>query len=1185
LDAEARLARIGVGLFSLLFSDHDAAGIWAQARDRLGEVRIEVATDPADTPGLPWELLRDPASDTALSLSAGAFVRTHVRAVRPALPEPAGDRLRVLLVICRPDRGDDVPFRSVASRLFRHSTEQTERLDLDVLRPATFQRLSEVLHAAAAAGRPYQVVHFDGHGAYLDLADLGLGTEAQYGVSVSGKVRAGPHGYLIFENPGNDTNEQFVTGSALGCLLADTHVPVLVLNACRSAYTELHEHPGGPEPEPGHTSKETAATLTADAHARIRAYGSLAAEVADAGVPGVVAMRYNVYVKTAVQFIEDLYARLLAGDALGDAATAARRALAEAPLQHGGAEPVVLQDWTVPVVYEAAPLTLVQPGRREALIKPASQDGAGAAPDGLPQPPEAGFLGRDEAFLALDRAFDTQRVVLLHAYAGAGKSSTAAEFASWYQATGGLDSPGRPGRRHGQLLWSSFGYYISLDRLLDKVGDHFTEMLEANGIHWHAVTDPAQRRDHVLQILAQIPVLWVWDNVEPVTGFPADAPSDWPAAEQDDLAAFLSDLARHTQCKVLLASRRDEQAWLGELPARVALRPMPMWESLQLAAALAARHGHHLAHADWRPLLRYAAGNPLTITVLVGLAQHENLTTAEAIESFVEQLKAGETELETGEVAALGRTQSLAASLSYGFDHAFTETDRAQLAVLHLFRDVIYEPDLIAMGHAFISYGIPISSETDAVPELAELAPEAAVALLDRAASIGLLTALGGRYYAIHPALPWHLTALFTAAYGRAGDPAVKRAVGAYIRTIAGLGNWRSDPQAENNEDAVAALQAEEANLRHALALARVGLRWHEALGCLRGLRTLYERTGRYGELTRLVDEIAPEFIDPETAGPLPGREDEWDAFTEFLIRAAIIKRDWGAATAHQNAIAHARDPITMRETLVAGLNMDQLVGPTGFTPDGEKLARRLIKAASPLYQLREQAVDAANLGEILYGQNDPGCVPRYLEALELFGRIDDRRGEADMAAALGKAFMHLPELRNLDVAEECSRLSLQRRAADDRLGQVKSLGQLAQVALERFLDARDAGAAEDVLLGHLSAAFDGSQVALDLVAHDDHEALGVLHSQIGELYRAAGDTRQALYHYQQSLRHVEELGDTQIAAQTQYNIALVLGGADRVNDAVLYARAALANFECVGATQFVALTQQLIVRLEALGP
>ena len=94
-------------------------------------------------------------------------------------------------------------------------------------------------------------------------------------------------------------------------------------------------------------------------HARIRAYGSLAAEVADAGVPGVVAMRYNVYVVTAAQYVADLYAHLLAGKSLGQAATAARRALAADPTRQIGPVPVALQDWAVPVIYEAAPLTLL----------------------------------------------------------------------------------------------------------------------------------------------------------------------------------------------------------------------------------------------------------------------------------------------------------------------------------------------------------------------------------------------------------------------------------------------------------------------------------------------------------------------------------------------------------------------------------------------------------------------------------------------------------------------------------------------------------------------------------------------------------------------------------------------------------------------------------------------------------
>ena len=122
--AEARLAQAGADLFGRVFSGPDAAGIWERARDRLGEVRVEVDADPGAGPGLAWELLRDPGRDAAVALGAGTFVRTHLRAAgHPDLPEPSGDRLRVLLVICRPGGREDVPFRSVACRLVRGGAE------------------------------------------------------------------------------------------------------------------------------------------------------------------------------------------------------------------------------------------------------------------------------------------------------------------------------------------------------------------------------------------------------------------------------------------------------------------------------------------------------------------------------------------------------------------------------------------------------------------------------------------------------------------------------------------------------------------------------------------------------------------------------------------------------------------------------------------------------------------------------------------------------------------------------------------------------------------------------------------------------------------------------------------------------------------------------------------------------
>ena len=380
------------------------------------------------------------------------------------------------------------------------------------------------------------MVHFDGHGAWLDDETLAAAAAGSAGgfdrqrFSVLSEPRPGSHGYLVFEDPATKENQQFVDGPALGQLLADAGVPVLVLNACRSAHAGLATEPG------------QGGAAERDAHRRVRAYGSLAQEVMDAGVAGVVAMAYNVYVVTAAQFIGNVYASLLEGRQLGQAVTAARRQLAANPLRQVALQPRPLQDWLVPVVYEAAPLTLhaAPPAQeRQGLVIGLSQAEAGreraSLDPALPAGPDAGFYGRDETLLALDRAFDTNRIVLLHAWAGGGTTATAVEFARWYTLTGAAQD----------VLFTSFTRHLPLPRLLDQIGDHYGPALTHNGIDW-ATLDDAQRRSVALEVLAQVDLLWIWDNVEPVAGFPAGTPSAWTYQEQTELAQFLRDLTRRS---------------------------------------------------------------------------------------------------------------------------------------------------------------------------------------------------------------------------------------------------------------------------------------------------------------------------------------------------------------------------------------------------------------------------------------------------------------------------------------------------------------------------------------------------------------------------------------------------------------------------------------------------------------
>jgi hypothetical protein len=233
---EGRMCAIGSELFQKVFeANRDVTRLWARMYDRLHETRVEIITSVVEAAAIPWELLHDPQTDTSLALRAQAFVRTLSDPVqRPRLPGASGN-IRILLVICRPKRNSDVPFRSVASRLIKGlSKEARAGFDLDVLRPPTFDQLARVLRDAKDRGTPYHVVHFDGHGVYGEASAIRIENDQQFLTD----RRDGKHGYLVFENSTLPDNLEPVDGPRLGGLLVETNVPVLVLNACRSAHAD-----------------------------------------------------------------------------------------------------------------------------------------------------------------------------------------------------------------------------------------------------------------------------------------------------------------------------------------------------------------------------------------------------------------------------------------------------------------------------------------------------------------------------------------------------------------------------------------------------------------------------------------------------------------------------------------------------------------------------------------------------------------------------------------------------------------------------------------------------------------------------------------------------------------------------------------------------------------------------------
>ena len=1107
---EALMKARGEELYTkVLAANQRTQALWFSIRNELADLRVEIATSVAEAASIPWELMRDKEMDSTISLRVKSFVRVQSNPNIAFVPIPAvqDGRIQLLYIACRPSGARDVELRAIANRLLQDLGQDRARFDIKALRPPTFERLQKELADAKEAGRPYHIVHFDGHGIYADLTETTL---ASWLTSLSslmlGAEKFGKHGYLLFEHPSDDKMRP-VDGQTLGQLLHDNGVPILVLNACQSA---MHEAAVPPK-------------AAKSVHDEVRAIGSLAQAVIDQGIPAVLGMRYSVYVVTAAQYIVQLYAALAKGRGFGQAATEGRKHLRLNPERWVGLQPRPLQDWFVPVAYEAVPVELCPAGPAATLGAQSELDPVQLNRLLLRHVPEEGFIGRDETILALDRAFDEHRVVLLHAYAGQGKSSTAVEFARWYSVTGGLGA-------QPPVLLASFESHTDLDDLLNQIGQTFSPVFAAQGIDWSAINEPDKRRQLVFQILRQIPVLWIWDNVEPVAGFPEGTESQWTATEQRDLRNFLQQLKldNASKVKILLTSRRDESKWLGKIPLRIPMPRMRNSDAARLALKLGEERSLKRSEiTDWQPLLDYCAGNPLTLRVLVGQAVKADLRGRQQIADFVEAIRSGEQQIEDTDEQQ-GRDKSLGASLDYGFRHAFKNDEIPIIALLHLFQGTVDVDALQFMG----------KRDEDALPELKGRSKEHLTGLLERAKDTGLLTHLGATWFSIHPALPWFLRQLFARHYdGQAGHSTAQAALQAWIEAVGELGSYYTNRFSDGNRGVIEFLQLEEANLLHARRLARRNQWWSPVISCMQGLRSLYHYQGRTAEWARLVEEIRTDYCTDEDES-VPDRADQYTFVMGYRIDLAQrYERDLAKAAALQEKL------VALHRQLAAAA----LALPWGAPLDDEQRNR-----------IRTLGVSVFTLGQILQKQDSAECLRPFQESLELDQRIGDRPAQAADEFNLGHAYKDIPGIRDLDAAEAAYQRSLDLHDQTDALGRSKCIGAIGMVHHARFHEARKCNEPEETLLRHLQAAEQHYLDGLRLCPKDALNDLAPKHNALGVLYADVGQLDKAREHYELDAQYEEKTGNRFGAGQTRFNIAVMYVRAASNEDQPIQERASL---------------------------
>ncbi len=249
-----------------------------------------------------------------VAMRAGGISRSLPVAGRAGTLDVPGGKLRVLMVIARPDGTRDVSYQMVARPLLERLDAVRGEVSLTVLRPPTFDALRDAVQQAADAGEPFHVVHFDGHGL--------MPGRAGGGASMAGRpamMTGSGEGVLAFEKPGGGSD--LVKASQIAQVLADGKVPVVVLNACQS----------------GAVGKELEA--------------SVATALLKAGCAAVVAMAYSVYAVAAAEFMAAFYESLFAGESVGQAVTVGRKRLFEQDGRPSLKGDLPLADWLVPVHY------------------------------------------------------------------------------------------------------------------------------------------------------------------------------------------------------------------------------------------------------------------------------------------------------------------------------------------------------------------------------------------------------------------------------------------------------------------------------------------------------------------------------------------------------------------------------------------------------------------------------------------------------------------------------------------------------------------------------------------------------------------------------------------------------------------------------------------------------------------
>lgn len=775
---EQQLQAWGQQLFDLVFRSSEKAREFFQEATRAGldKCEISIVSDNPAVLNLPWELLFTPDYQFLAPLLAGMYRSLSEYAVRADMGEMSDEQLNILLVIARPYGERDINFQTIARPMLEALKPIQKQVNLTVLRPPSLKQFEAELNARKGF---YHIVHFDGHG---DFQADSHTVQTQYGKS--------GEGVLVFEDA--DGNPEIVTAREIAQYLADCRVPVFILNACKS----------------GQAGEE--------------AFSSVAGQLVKLGAKGVVAMAYSVYAAGAKHFMARLYGELVRGQDIASAVAAGRKSMLIDKQRPSPKGLLPLQDWLVPVLYQQEPCRPFRPKTATPSFADlmAEDDTEATLAVNLPEVSAYGFIGRDYDTLCLERAFRQNHVVLLQGMGGVGKTELAGEFARWLLKTQ---------ERKGGVFFTSFERGAGLSHVVNQIG-------RALGGEKFSSLPPERQQAVVRQHLQTNPCLLIWDNFEPVNGFPQGNQPLLPAAERDSLKQFLKEL-RGGQSWVLIASRREEN-WLDCGYALRELKGLVKPDAEELAARILQEAGVDRAKlpGEYLELLKLLGGHPLSLRVVLRhLKTQSPVQLVEALRRGLNTFKGAQEE---------GREKSLTVSLDYSFANLSARAQQ-HLPFLGLFSDRVFAGWLHLFSenpdHNFGQGYRAVFEEN--------LQESDWIGLLNEATAAGILEHLGETIYKIHPALPWYLRQQLDKMGSQEVISTLEKKL---LVFYAELADEYSQELIRNAKVVSFVLRVEEPNLLQQLRLAEQQQEWAYAQVILQALGEVYQWWRRKPEFKSL---------------------------------------------------------------------------------------------------------------------------------------------------------------------------------------------------------------------------------------------------------------------------------------------------------------------------------------------